>query len=231
MYFGKSPRRGQSGNAVIYILIALALLGALTVAITRSNDNASSDLSKEQAEIFSTRLSAYSAAVDNVIDQMIMSGTDVYSIDYTLPSQASFVNGVHSLKLFHPNGGGITQPMPDPAFFDAALTNPKAGWYIGRPGNVEWTPTTARDIVIAAYGLNRGVCEVLNKQITGSATIPVIVGTGFPQDYFVLNTGNHSRSNANFLITVCPACEGQSTMCVANTGSTIFTYYSIIEGL
>ena len=65
-----------AGNALLYILLALALLGLLTMALRSQSDQAGSEnLEKEQAQLYATKMVAYAASIKNVVDQMLMTGT------------------------------------------------------------------------------------------------------------------------------------------------------------
>lgn len=218
----------QSGNAMIYILIALALLGALTMVLSRGGSEGGDSLSEDQAELMTTRMTATAGVAKNAVDQMMMSGTAITALDFVIPSNAAYDTPPHHNKLFHPDGGGLTLDV-DPKLFTGTDTTPVPGWYIGRFNNIAWTPTAANDIVLAAHDISGSVCANINKKITGSETIPVLAGTGDPATYFI-NTSFGGPANANLTNVQCAACEGFPQLCVSNTGATQFTYYNIISG-
>ena len=218
----------QSGNAMIYILIALALLGALTMVLARGGSEGGSDLTADQAELMTTRMTATSGVAKNAVDQMMMSGTSVSSLNFVTPNVASYDTAPHYNKVFHPDGGGLSLEK-DAKLFTGTDTTPVPGWYMGRFNNIEWTPTAANDVVLAAHDISQAVCANINKKITGDGAIPVLLGTGDPATYFV-NTSFGGPANANLTTAICAACEGHPALCVSNTGATQFTYYSIISG-
>ncbi len=219
----------QRGNALIYILLALALLGALTMMMARTDD-ASDNLDYEKTELLTTRMTAYAGGAKNVIDQMIMSGANINNLNFSAPNSASFdAAGTNMYKVYHPDGGGLAYELPDPNLFTGTSAVPPPGWYMGRFNNVQWTPTASNDIVMAAFGISQSVCANINKKTTGATSIPALAGTGNPATYFV-NTTITGVANAAFTNAVCAACEGYPSLCVSSSGGTYFTYYSIISG-
>lgn len=208
---------------MIYILIALALLAALTVAMSRNAEN--DDLSYEQTELLTTKVIAYAASTKQVVDQMLMTGTTLANINYNMPSVAGFDTPPHIHKVYHPEGGGLTFLPPDPVIFTNSAAPSLQGWYLGRFNNIEWTPTTAQDVLLTAFGISKPLCEGLNKKITGSSAIPI---QGDTVRHFV-DTIYHGAGNTNFMAASCPACVGYPMLCVSNSGNTLYVFYSIIS--
>lgn len=218
----------SSGNVMIYILIALALIGGLTMAISQQNNSASGqNLDKEKLTALTTKTVAYVGSAKSVVDQMMMSGTRINSLDFTRPSGASFDTAPYHNKIFHPSGGGLTYQTPDTITFHEVSTTPPAGWYFGYFNNVEWTPTTANDVLLVAYQIGRPLCEEINKKITGSTAIPVLPGNMSSR---LLGTANGGSANSDLDVASCPACNGYPSLCIANSGSTSYAYYNIIVG-
>lgn len=220
----------RAGNAMIYVLLALALLAALTVTLSRQAETGGDDLSQEQAELLALKVTSYAGSVKNTVDQLMMSGSQVTDIVYARPQDgASFDNPPHIHKVYHPGGGGLPFDPPERNIFSGTDTTPAGGWYLGRFNNIAWTPTGANDIVLAAHDIGRAVCERLNREITGSTTIPALGGTGDPATYFIAQAQG-GVANANLTATECAACNGLPALCVSNTAGTQWTYYSIISG-
>ena len=211
---------------MIYILLALALLAGLTMVLNRGNEAGGDSLDKDKAELLTLQLTAYAGSAKNAVDQMMMSGTPVASLNFVVPSDASFNTGSNIHKVYHPAGGGLTFEKPDPAIFDTSTPTMPGGWYMTRANNIEWTPTTAADVVLVAWRINRSLCENINKKITGSITIPALA---VPANVF-LGTVNGAPANANLMIADCATCDGYPSLCVSNTAVDTFAYYSIISG-
>lgn len=222
----KQKSKKQGGNAIIYVLLCLGLLAALTMYMADQNDQAGSEsTADEETEIMATRVVGFAGVAKNVIDQMIMSGTDVASLDFIRPNTASYEAAPHINKVFHPGGGNLILDNAATPIFSGALITPARGWYFNAQTNIEWTPTTANDVMIVAYGIPSSVCQSLNKKIKNDVTVPVITGTF--ED--VLLTADDGGGGDSLDTTACAACVGYPSLCVSDSGATTFAYYSVIE--
>ena len=215
------------GNAMIYILLALALLAGLTMVLNRGSDVGGDDIAKDKAELLALQITAQAGSAKNAVDQMMMSGTPVTSLNFVLPSDPTFNTGSNIHKVYHPAGGGLSYKKPESTIFDTLTSySTLGGWYMTRTNNIEWTPTTAPDVLFVAWRIHRAICESINKKITGSTTIPTIAS---PAEVF-LGTAHGAASNANLMIADCAACNGYAALCVADATSQNFAYYNIISG-
>lgn len=216
----------ETGNAFVYILLAVVLLAALTLVLSRSQEGDSSmdELTEAKIELYANNIIQYAAAAQRAVDQMTISGTVIDNIDFILPSDAAFETGSDINKLYHPDGGGLVyKPMPS-NYQDEIASAPSAGFYIGRFNNVEWTETSADDVIFTAWEINDQVCAKINKLITGSSTIPTVTSAD-PSSQFV-DTTFGGAANADFTTTECAACESYPTLCI-QSGS-VKAYYQIL---
>lgn len=224
----KDKKTNQNGNVFIYILIAVGLFAALMFAISQSSsqNDASGELSEGESKIVAGEIIAYAASAANALAQMQQAGDTISTINFTLPSESNFNDSPTIHKFFHPDGGGFNyKPLPAKASADDA-TGLAAGYYIDRFNNIEWTPTTAYDVVFTAYEIKKDVCAELNQKMTGASTIPTVSSASL-QNLFVSDT-LHAGTNSDFMVTNCAACEEVPAMCVTD-GSGKYTFYSILE--
>jgi len=212
--------QNQSGNAMVYVLIALALFGFLTVTMSRQNQQADGrNLNKENVNLYVEQLIEYSAAAGQAIDMMLISGSEIGNLDFTKPGGAGFDTPPHFHKLFHPQGGGLNY-VEKPS--EAIQNDATSVWDFNNIINVEWTPSSADDVILTAYFINEQICAALNKKITGSATIPV---TASPHEAYFLSAGN-----TDFNTTECAACDGLPLLCVENDTNDNYSFYSVLAG-
>ena len=195
---------------MIYVLIALALIGFLTLTLARQNDQADGqNISDEQAEIYAQELISYVASAQQVIDMMISTGTDIDELDFINPTSAAFNTPPHIHKVFHPQGGGLNyQKEIGKNFSNPGFT---AEWFIKKTTNVEWTPTTSPDVMLSSKQMNEAVCKAYNKKVTGKETIPNLSGT--------MNQWFEDTSTNDLLVSDCATCEGFPTLCVKGSGT------------
>ena len=152
-------------------------------------------------------------------------GTDIDEMNFILPSDANFDVGSNIHKIYHPEGGGIILPQIPQEAIAEVNNDPDPGWYIGRFNNVEWTPSTRQDVIMAAHQLTQQVCAEINKKIIGSSVIPQLSNDN--RD-FLIDDSLHGGSNSDLMVADCAACEGHPQMCVINNTNDIYSFYSIV---
>ncbi len=212
----------EQGNALIYVLIAIALFAALGFTLSKQNRNAGThEIDDAKAELYAMQLITYASQVKSVIDQMIFTGSDIDDLIFTKPSETGFSTAPYIHKVYHPQGGGLTPAtLPKQAVYQISTT-PPSGWYLDRFNNVEWTKTTGTDVILTAYQISKAVCEKINQKIIGSNNIPALSGN---MSEYLVNTS----TNSDLTIASCAACEGYSSLCVSNSSVTAYSFYSVI---
>ena len=82
----KTNKEQESGNALIYVLIAIALFAALSFTLARQSDTGEAGtLSDERAELYATQIISYAAQTKSALDQMLFIGTDIDDLDFIAP--------------------------------------------------------------------------------------------------------------------------------------------------
>lgn len=211
---------------MIYVLIVIALFAGLSFVLARQGeDGGATDLSAEQTEIYATQILESAMQIKQGVDTLIYSGTAIDQIDFTLPTESGYDSAPNLHKIFHPDGGGMTLPQL-PAGVAGPPSSPAAGWYLGRFGNVEWTPSPATDVVLAVYNIAKPVCEAINRKITGLPAMPqstVALSTVLVDPRF------HGGAPRDFDISDCPDCEGKPSICIEDRDSDSWSFFALIE--
>jgi type II secretory pathway pseudopilin PulG len=215
----KSVHTYERGNAMVYILIALALFGFLTVTLSRQNQQSDSrNLSKENIDLYVNEIIEYTAAAQQAVDKMLITGTEISELDFIKPGESGFDTPPHIHKVYHARGGGLNyKAKPSSAIQNGAASV----WDVNTNINVEWTPSTQTDPILTAYHIDRRICERMAEKITGATTIPVTNNT---HDEYFLNTGTR-----DFDVTECSDCDGYPTLCVENPTGDNYSYYYILS--
>jgi len=212
-----SSYNAQSGNVMVYLLLALGLIGFLTFTLLRQNDQAGQqDIDNEQLALYAQDLISYAHTAGSAVEMMEIQGSRLDQIDLTAPDQAAFNTGSPIHKLYHPQGGGLLYQASLPS----AISGTAAQWAMNNTINVEWTASTGTDILLTAYDISRAVCSEINRYILGNDTIPV---TANSHDNYFLDSGT-----TNLDATECSDCEGYSSLCVQDSSGGVFSYYTII---
>lgn len=221
-------RREERGNALIYVLIAIALFAGLSFTLGRQTDTSEvGSLSEERAGLYATQLISYAAQSKSAVDQMLFTAaSDIDDLDFMAPTDVNFDTGTLIHKVYHPQGGGLN-PGKIPADTINQVTNdPEPGWYLGRFNNVEWTETTGDDVILIAYQITEQICGMINEKINGSSTIPTM--TNSIRNVMIDDT-LHGGTNVELTTDggdICPDCENMGSLCVQEGG--IFGFYTIL---
>ncbi|MGB4107577.1 MAG: hypothetical protein WBK55_07255 [Alphaproteobacteria bacterium] len=223
----------ERGNALIYVLIAIALFAALSMTLGRQSDTGeASDLSDDKAELYATQLISYTAQAKSALDQMIFSGGAIDDLDFALPGSGTYNAGTMADKIkrvYHPDGGGLLAARLPPAATPYTGSDPAVGWYMGRFNNVEWTKTAGTDVMLVAYGIDERVCARINEKVTGSTAIPQMSGT---IRNLMIDDVYHTGINADLTTLpgtpVCTACNKVSALCVEDQAGDIYGFYTVL---
>ncbi len=241
----RTKYKTESGNALIYVLIAIALFGALSFTLGRQTDTGEvGTISDEKAELYATQLISYAAQAKQIVDQMIFTNTDIDDIDFVLPSVAAFNTPPHIDKMYHPEGGGLMQGKIPAAIMTTGVAAPPSGWYLGRFNNVEWTAlaqgNTAgpglteapwEEVILVAYQINQQVCEKINEKINGSTAIPTMTDSIKETMIDDATVGYGAGTNTDLTTDggdICPDCDNMTTLCVENQAQTAYGFYTIL---
>lgn len=208
----------QSGNAFLYILIAIVLFAGLTFVLSRGHDSGDKTiLSQAQLQTAAQRLLSYVNQSSDSWLQLRNTGTDLDEVDLTLPTAGTFNNAPTIHKLFHPDGGGILyRDMNEDTFRENAST--PVGWKFVLV-NADWTATTGTDLMMAYVNVRADLCAKINELVRDDATIPVTT----------VNSTNTFVTGAAALTEVaCPDCKIYSSLCIEDAGGA-YVFYNLIE--
>lgn len=209
----------RRGNVLLYVLLAVALLAALAYAISGDmRGQQAQRMPQERAELLAVSLMSHVTALEKAVFDMTQFGKNLDDIKFDLPGSTDYQNN-RSEQIFHTSGGGVTVFNTDISnLFNPDVTT-KRGWIFQNQTNVEWSATSASDLIYTFLDLNPNLCALLNKKITGSEDIPEVT---FDFDDVFTTDGN----NTDLTATICPECEEKSGLCIKN--GNVHAFYYII---
>lgn len=244
-----SMLRAQNGNVLFIILIAIALMGALTFTLSKT-ENASSTMGTQQASLAANQIISYASQVENAVDQMMASGTTDTNISFEGGPAGSYANPAAAArnKVFDPAGGGMKYAKPDTAWLmtDTTTTSLKGDWfftgalcvkYVGTGPASCLTGTTANmELLMILPFLNKDVCAAINAKLG----IPLNASGGiYPTNDYIISgtpsfTGTYSakyeikeKAGSTILDTKTSACVkagNNNSVDVANA----YYYYKVL---
>lgn len=127
----------QSGNALIIILITIALFGTLIFTFTRSSQQGGGNFSSQQSKIIAQDILQYARSIEDGVTRVMRNGCseNQISFDYDIPGTTGYENadapGDESCHVFSENGGrAIWQAPPAQDTTTAATYNGKLNeWF------------------------------------------------------------------------------------------------------
>lgn len=225
----------QSGNVLFYILIAVVLLAALTLAVALSGRGNVNNISDEKAKILATEMIEYAGVVSNATTQLRLRGvkdTDLCFDDpqwggapYNNPSCSDDMT-----KIFG-TSGGITWVKAPAEAMDPAAT-PDYLWHIYGDNEIEGVGTTCgaascADLILIADELLQNVCIKINDLlgVTNPSGVPP-TDTDIGTTRFV-GTYTYARSIGDEAGGT--ALEGKTAGCFENTTEGKYVFYKVLQ--
>lgn len=225
----------EDGNVLFYILIAVALLAALSYAVSSSGRNTAGGLGQEKANMAASEILEYANTLGNAVTQLKLRGTEVNELcfdspvwgntDYNYAACADEMN-----QVFHVNGGGAQlKEIPEYALSTDA---PDAKWRITGSNEVEGVGTTCAgdgcaDLIMRANFVHRDVCIAINNLLgvgDKNAEPPTDDDTG----------GDHYIGVFSYMETLADeaggaAANGKNAACLYQTGGTPkYFFYKVL---
>ncbi len=159
-------RRHESGNVLYYIMLAIVLLAALSLAISRGGRGSIQSLTGDRERLLATEIMGFGDLVSKATSQLRLRGVSFSQLSYAADGLAGGY-GVYGAapesEIFNPSGGAITYKPPP----DDAMTAP--GNYIFTAANeIKQVGTTCgtdacADLIMLGGPLQPGVCTSINS--------------------------------------------------------------------
>jgi hypothetical protein len=184
-------RKRNAGNALWFILIAIFLLAALTMLITRTNMQTEETGDSERVAIGVSELLRYTTSVKSTVQKMLLNGIS--------ENQISFANDVYQecdddpiqpaghnprclnaeCEIFSVDGGGLKPiEIPESIKTEAACTTWKAGAMVLSLKTIDGVGADNTDeLLLEVSGLTREACVKINSMVG----IPAVSGDA-PED-------------------------------------------------
>lgn len=158
MHPESTAKTGQSGSAFWFILLAIALLAALAVTVTRSSGTAEQSGDVERARIEGSDMMRYAAAIESAIGQMRLNGTSENAVSF----ENDFVSGYTNANcgagdgcfIFDRDGAGLSyKEIGD------------ADWIFSGANAVTDVGTAASDLIMMMPLTDAKLCARINTEL------------------------------------------------------------------
>jgi hypothetical protein len=207
------------GSILFYILLAVVLFAALAYAVSGMMRGGADFGGTEQARLHAQALVDYTQKVKITVQDMRLSGVAAADLSFLKSGDAGYTTAPHTKKIFHTSGGGVPLLNVLGAVVTDTLT-PVTGIY-GTRMAIDDVGGADDEVIISVRGVRKDVCEQINRALTGATTIP---STGANNHNALFVTGASDLTAA-----VCASCVARVSLCVSQTGPTVYTFYHAVD--
>ena len=218
-------KNNQSGNVLIFILIAIVLIGLLTTVLTRSSNTSNETGDYEQRQIIASQALRYVKEIETTIQSLKAQGCGENQLSFENSKEAGYSNANapvdNSCHIFEPQGGGMVWEDP-PQNITAqpwAIYGDHAVHGIGSTDS----PLINRnaDLIMVMRDIPSFICNAINLQLRlGLASPPTDQGSSISDGTEVkfqgTYAGNESITGANNA-DFCPD-DSTTPLCYKNSG-------------
>ncbi len=182
-------KNSQSGNALWFILIAIALLGGLNVMLTRSSNTSNETGEYERFTIQANEVLNYAKSIETAVQNLRTRGCSESDLSFENSIATGYINANSptdkSCHIFDPAGAGLTYIAPNKDWLDSTQSTEALYGEVyfnsrtcvsevgGGPVGCATGANSFADLILTVPYITRDFCQALNKTIYGTTTIPV----------------------------------------------------------
>lgn len=218
----------QSGNVLLIILLAVFLIGALTVAI-QGTKSTTATIDKETLLLRTTEVKRYAAELERGIAYILQNGVSEADLRFANPDAHTDYGNLSADadpkdQMFHKLGGGVTyRPAP-------SGVNDGSKWEFYGDTALPEVGSDEADLIAVLPNVSAAFCEQINKSIGyTTGTQPQDTGT-------CLNSGAGSRFDNGTQFSGSPNTLDENSFskkpapqaCVRCAGSGQYHYYAVL---
>lgn len=229
LFAARQSRISESGNAIVYIFIAIALLAALSFAVSQSSRSAGKGLSEDRAQLAASEMISYGDTIAKSVGQLRLRGVRDTELSFAHPdadSNYGTYDDEPRAEIFNPQGGGVLFRGP-PAL---AVTNPAAVYIFSGDNAVEHIgldcgTADCNELLMAVRFIKPEVCQLINH-ILGYAE----KGDPLPTDSDIslsnLFAGTYAYDSV--ISDESSFLSGKTAGCYIDSGSGDNVYYQVL---
>ena len=160
----------QSGNVLFVILIALALLGALSAAVMNSSDGENANIDSETLSIRLSEVQRYASELERGIQFIIQNGVSESDIRFAHLNAPSVYGDLSADldkgdQVFHRDGGGAAYRDPPDRINDGTA------WQFYGGSDLPSVGSDRADLIAVLPNVNPQFCEAVNVANGHAATL------------------------------------------------------------
>ncbi len=166
----KQMTNPQSGNVLWFILIAVALLAALTMVISRSGSTVDQSGDVEQQRVKISQMLRYAKSLEAGVQQTRLRGVSENDMSFWHDSNGDNIENatdtyfnanctVTDCHLFDVGGAGLTYSAPPSGISSAT------DWVFNGTNDILDVGTTAPDLILILPQISTSICAQINRML------------------------------------------------------------------
>ncbi len=194
----------EQGNVLFFILIAVALFGALGYAVSQSGQSIGGGaISEEKSRILASEMMDYGQHLTSAVSKLRLSGCTLGQISFQNPPSADYANGAapgdETCHVFSKSGGGVNWPHFSGDIFDDAW---QAEADYGEPIftikneipqlGTDGDGANSYELLMLVEGMTTAMCNVINDRTKNDRTIFVANEVETKYDGTLNTTGTYT---------------------------------------
>lgn len=223
----------ESGNVMFYILIAIALLAALSFAISQGSRGGADGLTGEHERLLASEILEYSDTVKKSVQILRLRGIGFDQLDFDAPALAGHNNAActgDDCMIFNLSGGGAVYKQ---ASADAMTT--AGDWLFAANNEVDEVGTTTgaadgADLLMILQPLKKAICININDRLG----VPNNGAGGDPPDDAEIDLSTPFTGSPAYDRTlgdeagVTKLGPGRHAACFRDVSSGSYTFYQVL---
>jgi hypothetical protein len=220
----------ESGNILFYILIGVAMLAALSFAVTQGSRDSIQSVNADKQRLLATEIIDYGDTMQKAVAAIRLRGTPFASLSFAHPDlNAAYgtPGAAPAHEIFNPAGGGV---LYRPALADVMASGLGQPYIFSAGNEIQDVGTTCAadscaDLLLVLPGLKKDICSSINA-IVGVDN----PGGNPPEDNgadVALFAG--TASYAQTLGDESAGLAGKTAGCFYDKGATAYTYYQVLQ--
>lgn len=224
-------KSGESGNVIFYILIAVALLAALSYSVAQSGRSSLKNLSQEKSRLFATEIIEQGNTLATTTSQLRLRGYKDTEISFENDIVTGYENpdcDVDGCKVFSLNGGGVHYLAPKSEWLDPAFSgNAQYGEiYIHGAAHIPEIGLDADDLIVFIPYIRREICLAINERLGIDLSVdgmiplesngPFTVNQKFTGTY---GSGTGRKVSGDATVSDANILTGKSAGCTQSSGT------------
>ncbi len=225
-------RHGESGNVLYYIMIAVVLLGALTLAVSQGGRGSVQSLTSDRQRLLATDIMGFGDAVSKTVSQLRLRGVAFEQLSFAadgLPGGYGAYGAAPENEIFNPAGGGLSyKPPSSEAMISAADYVFTAANEIDQVGTTCGANACA-DLIMLGGPLQEGVCLTINTllDIGNPSGHPPVAQAVDHTALFAAGATPYAETIGND--SGSAAIRGRMSGCFEDDSSGDFYFYQVLQ--